>query len=116
MFGGVGMLFDTHVHLNARQFMEDRDEVIKRAYKAEVKNMVVVGFNDETIPLAIEIAEEHENIYAAVGWHPVDAINYTDSHFDYLKQMSEHEKVVALDRKSTRLNSSHVAISYAVFC
>src|SRR5690625_5787450 len=24
--------------------------------------------------------------------------------------------VVALDRKSTRLNSSHVAISYAVFC
>src|SRR5439155_23701255 len=24
--------------------------------------------------------------------------------------------VIALDRKSTRLNSSHVAISYAVFC
>src|SRR5690625_5962010 len=24
--------------------------------------------------------------------------------------------IVALDRKSTRLNSSHVAISYAVFC
>src|SRR5690625_6970109 len=24
--------------------------------------------------------------------------------------------VVSLDRKSTRLNSSHVAISYAVFC
>src|SRR5439155_15040209 len=26
------------------------------------------------------------------------------------------EKLSALDRKSTRLNSSHVAISYAVFC
>src|SRR5207253_10734861 len=26
------------------------------------------------------------------------------------------EDVPALDRKSTRLNSSHVAISYAVFC
>src|SRR5690625_5748691 len=26
------------------------------------------------------------------------------------------EAVRALDRKSTRLNSSHVAISYAVFC
>src|SRR5690625_6312109 len=26
------------------------------------------------------------------------------------------EKVKSLDRKSTRLNSSHVAISYAVFC
>src|SRR5690606_40462503 len=26
------------------------------------------------------------------------------------------EEVMALDRKSTRLNSSHVKISYAVFC
>src|SRR5207253_9811370 len=26
------------------------------------------------------------------------------------------EEVLGLDRKSTRLNSSHVAISYAVFC
>src|SRR5690606_41399259 len=26
------------------------------------------------------------------------------------------EKVVSVDRKSTRLNSSHVKISYAVFC
>src|SRR5207302_8603267 len=27
-----------------------------------------------------------------------------------------HDLVVQLDRKSTRLNSSHVKISYAVFC
>src|SRR5262245_63973098 len=26
------------------------------------------------------------------------------------------ERLVALDRKSTRLNSSHLGISYAVFC
>src|SRR5207253_9533244 len=29
---------------------------------------------------------------------------------------SQHQPVGPLDRKSTRLNSSHVAISYAVFC
>src|SRR5690606_39946684 len=31
---------------------------------------------------------------------------------------SQHEKLqsLAIDRKSTRLNSSHVKISYAVFC
>src|SRR6266508_6086188 len=33
-----------------------------------------------------------------------------DSHARFL------EAVVSTDRKSTRLNSSHVAISYAVFC
>src|SRR6266508_5911222 len=31
-------------------------------------------------------------------------------------QLLEREPRRALDRKSTRLNSSHVAISYAVFC
>src|SRR5699024_556381 len=34
---------------------------------------------------------------------------------NYYKQMSSEEKAI-LDRKSTRLNSSHVSISYAVFC
>jgi len=90
------MLFDTHVHLNARQFMEDRDEVIERAQQAGVQYMVVVGFNTETIPLAIEIAEKNEKIYAAVGWHPVDAIYYKEKHLDFIKELSTHEKVVAL--------------------
>src|SRR5690349_23242738 len=31
-------------------------------------------------------------------------------------EAGDKEKAVALDRKSTRLNSSHVEISYAVFC
>lgn len=90
------MLFDTHVHLNAVQYKDDQEAVIKRAFDAGVKQMVVVGFNDETIPLAIEIAENHESIYAAVGWHPVDAIDYRDEHSAYLKQLSKHEKVVAI--------------------
>src|SRR5579864_8170807 len=29
---------------------------------------------------------------------------------------AEHERAEAADRKSTRLNSSHMSISYAVFC
>src|SRR5690625_6524944 len=34
----------------------------------------------------------------------------------YLKMGHTKQKVEYKDRKSTRLNSSHVAISYAVFC
>ena len=90
------MLFDTHMHLNARQYSEDRKEVIERAISEGVKQMVVVGFDDETIPLAIEIAEEYDNIYAAVGWHPVDAIDYTEEKLKWLEELSQHSKVVAL--------------------
>jgi TatD DNase family protein len=90
------MLFDTHVHLNARQFLEDREETIQRAFDAGVKYMTVVGFDHETIPLAIEIAQEYETIYAAVGWHPVDAIDMTDKELEWIEELSKHPKVVAL--------------------
>src|SRR5690606_21794093 len=90
------MIFDTHVHLNARQFQEDRDEVIQRAFSKGVKYMTVVGFDRETIPLALKIAEQYETIYAAVGWHPVDAIDMTEQDLNWLKELSNHPKVVAL--------------------
>src|SRR2546421_8197112 len=39
-------------------------------------------------------------------------------HTEILKRITEHRRLgaVDLDRKSTRLNSSHDQISYAVFC
>lgn len=90
------MLFDTHVHMNARQFLEDRDEVIHRAFDTGVQYMVVVGFDHETIPLAIEIAEQYETIYAAVGWHPVDAIDMKEEDLAWIEELSKHPKVVAI--------------------
>src|SRR5690625_1333696 len=42
------------------------------------------------------------------AWGPVESASYG--------AQSPPEQLEAADRKSTRLNSSHVAISYAVFC
>src|SRR5207253_9969165 len=35
---------------------------------------------------------------------------------EFLSHAHAHKRATFIDRKSTRLNSSHVAISYAVFC
>ena len=35
---------------------------------------------------------------------------------DFLEIAAEQQRHLKIDRKSTRLNSSHVVISYAVFC
>ena len=90
------MLFDTHVHLNAEQFNEDLQEVIDRAIAEGVTNMVVVGFDEITIKKALELAENYDFLYASVGWHPVDAIDMTQEHLDWLKELASHPKVVAL--------------------
>ncbi|SFB31530.1 TatD DNase family protein [Lentibacillus halodurans] len=90
------MLFDTHVHLNADQFLEDREETIQRAFDTGINYMVVIGFDRKTIPLAIEIAEQHDTIYAAVGWHPVDAVDMTDDDLAWIEELTNHPRVVAI--------------------
>ncbi|WP_243525402.1 TatD family hydrolase [Bacillus pseudomycoides] len=90
------MLFDTHSHLNAEQFKEDLQEVIVRMKEAGVSYTVVVGFDEVTIKKAMELAETYDFIYAAVGWHPVDAIDMTEEHLIWLEELAAHPKVVAL--------------------
>ncbi|RWZ50153.1 TatD family deoxyribonuclease [Halobacillus fulvus] len=90
------MLFDTHVHLNADQFEDDLEDTIARAHEAGVTYMTVVGFDRKTIPKAIQIAENHDHIYAAVGWHPVDAVDMTEEDLEWIEELSSHPKVVAI--------------------
>lgn len=90
------MLFDTHTHLNAEQFEEDYKEVIERAREAGVSKMVVVGFDQPTIKRAMALIEQYDELYASVGWHPVDAIDLTEKDLDWIEALAKHQKVVAL--------------------
>jgi TatD DNase family protein len=90
------MLFDTHAHLNALQYEEDRLDVIERACSEGVRYIVVVGFDTETINGAMKLAEQYDFIYAAVGWHPVDAIDMKEEDLDWIESLASHPKVVAI--------------------
>ncbi|MDP5276934.1 TatD family hydrolase [Chengkuizengella axinellae] len=90
------MLIDTHVHLNAEQFNEDREQVIERAKSNGVSTMINVGFNRETIPETMQLAEKYDFIYAVVGWHPTDAIHMTPEDLGWIESLCSHDKVVAI--------------------
>ena len=90
------MLFDTHVHLNDDQFDDDLEEVIERARLNGVERVVVVGFDEKTIKRAMELIDTYDFMYAAIGWHPVDAIDLTDSYLDWIEELTAHPKVVAI--------------------
>src|SRR5690625_7078037 len=62
----------------------------------------VGSWNDFLWPLIILTSEQ--NYTLTVGLNYLRGTFYDDP------------RLIAADRKSTRLNSSHVAISYAVFC
>lgn len=88
------MLIDSHAHLNFDAFKDDLGEVIERCNKEEV-SVINVGSNYETSKKAVEIAEKNENMYAAIGLHPIHA---KDEEFDIekYKELAKSKKVVAI--------------------
>ena len=89
-------LIDTHTHLNAPQFDEDRAAVIQRARNTGVSQFICVGATSSSISTqkAVEIAEEYPFVYATAGVHPNDAAEPYD--FDLIIRLASHPKVVAI--------------------
>ena len=64
------MLIETHAHLDYPDFARDLDDVIHRANEAGVTRIVTVGTSVESSRRAIELAEKHSAVFAAIGVHP----------------------------------------------
>jgi TatD DNase family protein len=91
------MLIDTHAHLDSPKFDGDREDVISRAQAAGVDTIVNIGFNRDTIPTTMALAEKYSFIYAAVGWHPTDAVDMKlDEDLAWIEKLCAHPKVVAI--------------------
>jgi TatD DNase family protein len=63
--------FDIHSHLNFKDYTKDFDEVIARLRQSET-HTIVIGTDLENSRKAVQIAENHEGIYASIGIHPID--------------------------------------------
>lgn len=73
---------DSHCHIDGPEYDADRDEVIARARDAGVTTMLNVGTGDPysgAFERAVELAEQHQEVYAAVGVHPHDAKLFDDA-------------------------------------
>lgn len=87
-------VFDTHCHPQFSGFDQDRDQMLKRAFDAGV-NMICVGTDFEMSRKAIELAEQHEGIWASVGLHPNDNLDELYDQELYV-ELAKHPKVVAI--------------------
>ena len=90
-------LVDSHAHLEFPQFDADRDEMLARARKAGVQTLLAIGSasGPENLEAAIPFAEKHDWIYATIGIHPHDAKLATEGHFERLRDLASHPRVIA---------------------
>ena len=87
------MIIDTHCHLDDERYREDISEVIERAKVSGIERFIIPGADPKTLNRAIELAENYDEIYFAVGVHPYDAQNYNR---DFLEKFVTHPKCVAI--------------------
>jgi TatD DNase family protein len=90
------MLVDTHAHLDFPQFDADRRAVIARARAAGVRAIVNVGTDLVSSRRAVQLAADHDMIYAAVGMHPHDARKLDGAALAELRQLAQAPTVVAV--------------------
>lgn len=89
-------IFDTHTHLNVKNFTDTVPKELALAKEMGVIRHNVVGFDRETIERAIELADQHPEIHLTLGWHPTEAGSYDDEVEAYLLYKLKHPKVIAL--------------------
>jgi TatD DNase family protein len=89
-------LADTHCHLCLDEFAADLDQVLARARQAGVDRILVPGVDLETSERAVELAETHAGLYAAVGVHPHSASSYRPEIRARLRHLAESPRVVAI--------------------
>src|SRR5690625_6145859 len=104
--------------LNGESYQEEIDQTIQETTKIPVPRGKILDRN-------LQVIVDNKPLYSITYTPPkgVQAEDNLDLAEKLAKYMSMDEEAIdklslrnKKDRKSTRLNSSHVAISYAVFC
>ena len=92
--------FDTHAHYDDEQFKEDREEVLNKIFNAGVTKCINMGCDIKSSKTAVEIANNHDYIYSAVGLHPEEIPQNEEEMLKTISQIKElatkNKKVVAI--------------------
>jgi len=92
------MIIDTHIHLDDDRYRNDLDEVLDRAREDGVERFIIPGADAKTIERAVEISEENDDVFFAVGIHPYDMEGFNTLDFlkEYVDMYVKHKKCVAI--------------------
>ena len=76
--------------------MSNAEENLAAARSAGVRGFVVPGTKLDDAPQAVAIAQQHDDVWAAVGFHPHDAKDCDDAAFAEIERLAREPRVVAI--------------------
>jgi len=92
------MIIDVHCHLTDKYFEDKLDQVIKRAKKNNVVNIISNGVNLEDNKKILEITKKYDIVKASFGFYPDDIIKSTseeiEKNLEFIKK--NKNKIIAI--------------------
>jgi TatD DNase family protein len=92
----MAVFYDTHAHLDYDEYKPDFAEMLARAQAANITRIISIATDLDSSRRALALAEKHEMIYAAVGWHPSNAHEAPADIRNELRALARHPKAVAI--------------------
>lgn len=89
-------LIDTHCHLNFDRYDEDRDALMGRAADAGVTRVIIPAIDLDTSRQALDLSQQYDSIYVAVGLHPNSTANFDESILPEIEALAAEPKVIAI--------------------
>ena len=90
------MIFDTHAHYYDDAFDADRDALLSALPGKGVALVVCPGCDLESSRQCVDLAENYDYIYAAVGFHPENLEGSALTDLDAIRDLAGHPKVKAI--------------------
>ena len=85
-------LTDSHCHLT----LADADATMARAHAAGIAGFVVPATKLDDAPEAVALAAGHDDVWAAVGFHPHESKDCDDEAFAEIASLARKPRVVAI--------------------
>ena len=81
-------MIDSHTHLDRGPAPEA--ELVAGAREAGVRRILTIGMDGESCRAALKAAEEHDEVFAAIGRHPNESTGYDDAVTAELRELAAH--------------------------
>ena len=92
----MDFIFDTHAHYNNKAFNEDRTTLLDSFSESGILGVINCGTDIESSKKSIELSEQYNFMYCAVGFHPEDISKANENYLEEIRKLSKHKKCVAI--------------------
>ena len=87
-------MIDSHTHLDRTP--GEIADIVARAKEAGVRRILTIGMDTPSCQAALKAADEHEEVFVALGRHPNVATGYQDADTQEIRDLAQHPKVLAI--------------------